>query len=91
MSGDVHVRFCERLEVRLPGPTHLIVHCRTEREANLMRVKIAARLKQCGLELHPEKTKVVYCKDANRQGSHPNEQFDSLGAAESERSEGDLL
>ena len=31
----------------------IIVHCRTEREANLVRVKIAARLKQCGLELHP--------------------------------------
>src|SRR6478752_6676988 len=45
----------------------IIVHGRTEREANLVRVKIAARLKQCGLELHPEKTKVVYCKDANRQ------------------------
>ena len=57
----------------------VIVHCRTEREANLVRVKIAARLKQCGLELHPEKTKVVYCKDANRQGNHPNEKFDFLG------------
>ena len=44
-----------------------------------MRVKVAARLKQCGLELHPEKTKVVYCKDANRQESHPNEKFDFLG------------
>jgi group II intron reverse transcriptase/maturase len=41
----------------------IIVHGRTEREANLVRVKIAARLKQCGLELHPEKTKVVYCKE----------------------------
>src|SRR5215467_6066424 len=57
----------------------IIVHCRTEREANLVRVKIAARLKQCGLELHPEKTKVVYGKDANRQGTHPNEKFDFLG------------
>jgi RNA-directed DNA polymerase len=38
-----------------------------------------ARLKECGLELHPEKTKLVYCKDANRQESHPNEKFDFLG------------
>jgi RNA-directed DNA polymerase len=44
-----------------------------------VRVKIAARLKQCGLELHPEKTKVVYCNDANRQETHPNETFDFLG------------
>jgi hypothetical protein len=49
----------------------IIVHCRTEREANLVRLKIEARLKQCGLELHPEKTKIVYCKDGNRQGTHP--------------------
>src|SRR5581483_6545862 len=53
----------------------IIVHCRTERQANLVRVKIAARLTQCGLELHPEKTKVVYCKDANRQETHPNEKW----------------
>ena len=45
----------------------IIVHCRTEREAELVRTNVAARLKQCGLELHPEKTKLVYCKDANRQ------------------------
>lgn len=40
---------------------------------------VTARLKQCGPELHPEKTKLVYCKDANRKESHPNEQFDFLG------------
>jgi RNA-directed DNA polymerase len=57
----------------------IIIHCRTEREASLVRVRIAARLKQCGLEQHPEKTKVVYCKDANRQESHLNEKFDFLG------------
>jgi RNA-directed DNA polymerase len=57
----------------------IIVHSRTEREANLVRVKVAARLKECGLELHPEKTKVVYCKDANRREMHRNEKFDFLG------------
>jgi len=57
----------------------IIVHCRTEREANLVRVNIEVRLKKCGLELHPEKTKVVYCKDSNRNGSHRNEKFDFLG------------
>jgi hypothetical protein len=57
----------------------IIVHCRAKWEAELVRVGISARLKECGLELHPEKTKIVYCKDANRQGSHPNEKFDFLG------------
>jgi RNA-directed DNA polymerase len=57
----------------------IIVHCRTKREAELVRACVTARLNECGLELHPEKTKLVYCKDANRQENHPNEQFDFLG------------
>jgi len=38
----------------------VIVHCRTEREAKEVRMAIAERLRDCGLELHPEKTKIVY-------------------------------
>jgi len=34
---------------------------------------------ECGLELHPQKTKIVYCKDSNRKGSYQNESFDFLG------------
>lgn len=56
-----------------------IVHCRTEREARQVRAAIAARLPECRLELHPEKTKVVYCKDDDRRGNYPNEKFDFLG------------
>jgi hypothetical protein len=41
--------------------------------------RIAARLKDCGLELHPEKTKIVYCKDDERRRTYPNEKFDFLG------------
>ena len=40
---------------------------------------IEERLKQCRLELHPDKTKIVYCKDSFRTGSYPNEKFDFLG------------
>src|SRR5207244_13406890 len=40
---------------------------------------IAARLQSCGLELHPEKTKIVYCKDDSRKKTYPNEKFDFLG------------
>jgi RNA-directed DNA polymerase len=43
-----------------------------------MRKAIAERLGNCGLELHPEKTKVVYCKDDSRRGTYPNEKFDFL-------------
>ena len=56
-----------------------VVHCRTEAEAQEVRAAIAARLRDCGLELHPEKTKVVYCKDDDRRGTHSNEKFDFLG------------
>jgi RNA-directed DNA polymerase len=37
----------------------VIAHCRTEKEAQEMRKAIAARLQSCGLELHPEKAKIV--------------------------------
>src|SRR6202035_2306733 len=56
-----------------------IVHCRTEAEAQEIRAAIAARLKECGLELHPEKTKIVYCRDDDRRRTYPNEKFDFLG------------
>ena len=79
MSREAHVQFCERLGVKFPGATHLIVHCRTERQAQEVRRAIAARLQNCGLELHPEKTKIVYCKDDLRRRTYPNENFDFLG------------
>jgi hypothetical protein len=57
----------------------VIVHCRTEREALAMRKAIAERLQNCGLELHPEKTKIVYCKDDDRRRTYLHEKFDFLG------------
>jgi RNA-directed DNA polymerase len=57
----------------------VIAHCRMERQAQEMRKAIAARLQSCGLELHPEKTKIVYCKDDSRKKTYPNETFDFLG------------
>ncbi len=56
-----------------------IVHCRTEAEAQEVRAAIAARMQECRLELHPEKTKIVYCKDDDRRGTYPHEKFDFLG------------
>jgi RNA-directed DNA polymerase len=57
----------------------VIAHCRTERQAQEVRKAIAERLRACGLELHPEKTKIVYCKDDLRRRTYPNEKFDFLG------------
>lgn len=56
-----------------------IAHCQTEMEATMLKEAIAKRLNECGLELHPEKTKIVYCKDDDRRGNYDNEKFDFLG------------
>jgi len=56
-----------------------VVHCRTEREAKEILHSLKERLLQCGLELHPVKTKIVYCKDDDRKGNYPVTKFDFLG------------
>ena len=56
-----------------------ICHMRTETQAVQLRVALQERLEQCGLTLHPEKTRIVYCKDDNRGGRYHNEEFDFLG------------
>jgi RNA-directed DNA polymerase len=56
-----------------------IVHCRSEKEARSVLEAIRARLAECGLELHSTKTKIVYCKDDDRQGTYENIKFDFLG------------
>src|SRR6202012_5866961 len=57
-----------------------IIHCRTMSEAIKLKAALSERLKVCGLELHPEKTQVVYCKDSNRsQKGSQKMSFDFLG------------
>ena len=56
-----------------------ILHCRSEVEAVRMREQLAARLQDCGLEMHPEKTRIVYCKDSRRTKNYEHIQFDFLG------------
>jgi len=56
-----------------------IAHCKTEKQARYVRDSIAKRLAQFKLDLHPDKTRIVYCKDADRRGSYEHEQFDFLG------------
>jgi RNA-directed DNA polymerase len=56
-----------------------LVHCRSEQEAEALKAELQARLAECGLEMHPTKTKIVYCKDGKRKGRYPNVTFDFLG------------
>ncbi len=56
-----------------------LVHCRTEKEAEALRAELQARLAVCGLQIHPTKTQIVYCKDNRRRRTYPNVKFDFLG------------
>jgi RNA-directed DNA polymerase len=57
----------------------LVIHCVSELQASHVRRMLARRLVEVGLELHPEKTKVVYCKDSNRRGTHEQVSFTFCG------------
>ena len=57
----------------------VIVHAKSKAQAEHLLAAIRARLAECGLELHPEKTKIVYCQDSDRKGQHEHIQFDFLG------------
>lgn len=56
-----------------------VIHCTSQAQALLALRKLGARLRECGLELHPEKTRIVYCRDVNRQDDYPTIQFTFLG------------
>lgn len=56
-----------------------LVHCQSLKQARKLQGDIEQRFKRCGLELHPEKSKIVYCKDSTRRGKYEHIQFDFLG------------
>jgi RNA-directed DNA polymerase len=56
-----------------------VVHCATKRQALQVLAALDARMVEVGLRLHPDKTKIVYCKDRNRRGSHEHTSFTFLG------------
>lgn len=56
-----------------------LAHCKTELKAKQLLVELKARFKACGLELHPEKTKIIYCKDGKRKRKYLDTKFDFLG------------
>jgi group II intron reverse transcriptase/maturase len=56
-----------------------VVHCRSKAEAQAVVVAIRGRFAQCHLELHPTKTRIVYCQDDDRPEKHELVKFDFLG------------
>ena len=57
----------------------MLCHCTSWEQAERLKVAVTRRLADCGLEVHPQKTRLVYCKDSLRRGTHLEYQFDFLG------------
>jgi group II intron reverse transcriptase/maturase len=56
-----------------------VVHCRSQKQAEDVMQSIASRLAECGLTMHPEKSKIVYCKHSRRTKAYRLVQFTFLG------------
>ena len=81
----LHYGFDKRLEQTDPTMNFtryaddVIVNCKSQKHAEQILKLIASRMHEIGLELHPQKTKIVYCKDYRRKGSYHCVKFDFLG------------
>ncbi len=57
-----------------------VIHCASKPKAEMLLQSLGSRLRECGLEMHPGKTKIVYCRDSNRRRKYePYGEFDFLG------------
>lgn len=81
----MHYAFDHWMEQNNPGipfiryADDVVCHCRTRNEAERLLVNLKERLGNCKLELHPVKTKLVYCKDNKRKETYSLTRFDFLG------------
>jgi RNA-directed DNA polymerase len=56
----------------------IVIHCSSKDEAEQLLEKLKTRMHEYELELHPEKTKIVYCKNYHRNEIHDNNNFTFL-------------
>lgn len=56
-----------------------IAHCHSREEAEKLWDSLEKRFAECKLDLHPTKTRIIYCKDDDRRENYPNTTFDFLG------------
>ena len=56
-----------------------LLHCRSRYQAEYVMRRISERFRKCGLEIHPDKSSIVYCKDGTRTGDYSKISFDFLG------------
>jgi group II intron reverse transcriptase/maturase len=85
MSLFMHYAFDEWMKRKHPRnpfaryADDAVAHCRTESDAKAILAAIGERLKECKLEMHPEKSGIVYCQDGTRRKAYPNVTFTFLG------------
>lgn len=81
----LHYAFDRWMERSFPGvkferyADDIVIHCTSKEQSEQIEQALAKRLEECGLKLHPEKTKIVYCKDGKRKGKYPTKKFTFLG------------
>ncbi|MDA8086915.1 MAG: group II intron reverse transcriptase/maturase [Nitrospiraceae bacterium] len=81
----LHYAFDEWMRRTCPGipferyADDIIAHCVSQEQAEWLKAKIEERLSQCGLELNPQKTRIIHCTDGRRKGNNQNGKFDFLG------------
>jgi RNA-directed DNA polymerase len=56
-----------------------VAHCKSKSQAEKLRISLSEHFLECGLELNPDKTRIIYCKDDDRKGNYPVTAFDFLG------------
>jgi RNA-directed DNA polymerase len=81
----LHLAFDDWMRSTHPGvpferyADDVVAHCRSEAQAKRVLNSIKCRLERCRLEVHPQKTRIVYCKDDYRRGGYPQQKFNFLG------------
>jgi group II intron reverse transcriptase/maturase len=81
----MHYAFDEWMRRNLPRvpferyADDVVIHCVSREQAELVLEAVRCSLRNCKLELHPEKTRIVYCKDEGRRGDFGTHKFDLLG------------
>jgi RNA-directed DNA polymerase len=87
IMANLFLHYCMDEWVRLKYPNcpferyadDSVFHCRTKAEAEKLKEHLMERLKECGVEMHPGKTKIVYCKGGSKKEEYLDIQFDFLG------------
>jgi len=81
----MHYAFDRWMQTQNPGNPWVryaddaVIHCQTKEEAEALLERLKVRLEECRLEVHPEKTRIVYCRSEKNKERHEHESFDFLG------------